>query len=181
MNTVEIKNSKIKVLMLLAGLILFLFLGIYLVIYPHKFVSMIFRNVTFITIAGAIASIFSLFSLIVLVKIIFTKKLGITINENGITDHSAYTSVGMVSWDDIVSIRKIDIASNKFLIINVKDPDKYIRTKSRTKQRLLKITLRNYGSPISISSNTLSCNFNELENIILKYYEDYKYRGLKNN
>jgi hypothetical protein len=35
-------------------------------------------------------------------------------------------------------------------------------------------TYKTYGTPISISSNTLAYNFDELEKIISKFYNKYK-------
>ncbi|MEF9477790.1 hypothetical protein OWR28_08830 [Chryseobacterium sp. 1B4] len=107
-------------------------------------------------------------------KSIFSSKFNLVINEKGIIDNSSYVSVGMILWDDITSIKSISVVSTKFLIINVKDPNKYINNQNTTKQKLLRRTLKTYGTPISISSNTLAFNFDELESTILKFYHKYK-------
>ncbi|WP_370900061.1 STM3941 family protein [Chryseobacterium gossypii] len=175
MNTIKIHRSKKKLILLLLASLMFIFLGGWLAINPDKFVSVIFRNAFFIQVAGIVAIIFSGFCLIILLRNIFTNKFNLIINEKGIIDNSSYVGVGMIFWDDITSIKRIDVMSTKFLMINVKDPEKYINTQSNIKKKLLQRNLKAYGSPISISSNTLTCSFDELEKIILKYYNENKH------
>lgn len=64
--------------------------------------------------------------------------------------------------------------STKFLLINVKDPNKYLNKESGIKRKILERTFKTYGTPISISSNTLSYNFDELEKVIYESYNEYK-------
>lgn len=153
---------------------MFICIGGWLAVNPDKFVSALFRNVFFIRVAGIVAVLFSGFCLIALIKSFFTKKFNLIINEKGIIDNSSYVSVGMILWNDIISIKSIDVMSTKFLIIHVKDPSKFINSQSSIKKKLLQRSLKTYGTPISISSNTLSHNFDELEKIILKFYNKYK-------
>jgi hypothetical protein len=174
MNSIEIKSNKTKLTLMLLGSLMFIFLGGWLAINPDKFLSTIFRNVFFIRIAGIVAILFFGVCLIFLLKSIFTNKFNLVINEKGIIDNSSYISVGMILWDDITSIKSISVVSTKFLIINVKDPNKYINIQNTIKQNLLRRTLKTYGTPISISSNTLAFNFDELEKAILKFYNKYK-------
>lgn len=141
---------------------------------PEKFVSTIFRNVVFIRIAGIIATLFFGFILTIFSKKLFTNNFNLIVNDKGIFDNSSYVSVGMIFWNDITSIKSINVMSTKFLIINVKDPHQYVNAQSGTKKKLLQQTFKTYGTPISISSNTLAYNFDELEEILHKYYDEYK-------
>lgn len=174
MNLIEIKNSKTKLILMILGSLMFIILGIFLTINPDKSVSGIFRNTSFIRIAGILSILFFGVCLILLLKSIFTNKFNLVINEKGIIDNSSYVSVGMVLWDDITSIKSISVMSTNFLIINVKDPNKYISIQNTMKKKILKRTLTTYGTPITISSNTLAYNFDELEEIVLKFYNEYK-------
>lgn len=174
MNTIEIKSSKTKLILLVSGSLIFMILGIFLAVSPHKFASFIFRSVTFIRMVGIVAILFFGLCLIILIKSLLTKKFNLIINEKGIIDNSSYVSVGAIFWSDINSIKKIDVMSTKFLLINVKDPNKYLNKESGIKRKILERTYKTYGTPISISSNTLSYNFDELEKAISKFYNEYK-------
>lgn len=174
MDSIEIKGSNKKLTLMLLGSLIFICLGGWLAINPDKFLSTMFRNTSFIRITGIAAILFFGICLMFLSKSIFSRKFNLVINEKGIIDNSSYVSVGMILWDNITSIKSISVVSTKFLIINVKDPDKYINSQNATKQALLKRTLKTYGTPISISSNTLAFNFDELESTILKFYHKYK-------
>lgn len=174
MNTIEIKSSKTKLVLLLSGSLIFIILGVFLVVNPHKFASFIFRSVTFIRMVGIVAILFFGLCLIILIKSLLAKKFNLIINDKGIIDNSSYVSVGVIFWSDINSIKRVDVMSTKFLLINVKDPNKYLNKESGIKRKILERTFKTYGTPISISSNTLSYNFDELEKVIYESYNEYK-------
>jgi hypothetical protein len=57
--------------------------------------------------------------------------------------------------------------NQKFLMIFVTNPDKYISRQTNVlKRKTAEINYKSYGSPISLSTNTLKCNFDELKNIL---------------
>ncbi len=65
--------------------------------------------------------------------------------------------------------------STKFLLIGVENPEKYIgKAKSGIKARLMKTNMKMYGTPLSITSNTLKYDFNELEKLIQTEFEKNK-------
>jgi len=147
MNTIEIKSSRTKLILLLSGSLIFIILGIFLTVNHDKFTSAIFRNVIFIRIAGIAAMLFFGLCLIILIKSFFTKKFNLIINEKGIIDNSSYVSVGMIFWTDITSIKSINVVSTKFLIINVKDPNKYLNNESGIKKKLLERPIKHIIHP----------------------------------
>lgn len=175
MSKIEIKSSKTKLLLLLLGALMFLFLGFILAFRPSKFVSTIFRSEIFICLAGIFSILFAVICLGVLIKIFFTKNSNLIIDKTGINDNSSFSSVGMILWEDIVSIKTITVVSTKFLLIEVKNPHKYISTDNKLKNRILKNNLKEYGTPIAISANILAFNFNKLEEIIIESFNEYKH------
>ncbi|WP_378106641.1 STM3941 family protein [Chryseobacterium sp. sg2396] len=179
MNTIKIKSSKTKFLLIITAAVIFIILGLFLVINPDYFISNIFRNSIVISITGYISIIFFSICLILIIKVLVSKRISLVVDEKGIIDNSSYTSVGMISWNDITSIHSISISSNKFLIINVKNPHKYINNQNDIKRRLLEGTFKTYGSPISISSTILACSFKELEAIILESFNDNRNIDIK--
>ena len=58
--------------------------------------------------------------------------------------------------------------------VYVKNPNKFIESSSGFKKKIMIANNKMYGTPISITSNTLKCNFDELEKIVLEFYNFYK-------
>lgn len=83
-------------------------------------------------------------------------------------------SMGLIEWKDINRIEKKQVMSTKFLILHTNNPEKYIRrAKNFISRRAVEMNVKTYGSPLSITSNSLKINFEDLETLIT--------RELKNN
>ena len=68
--------------------------------------------------------------------------------------------------------------STKFLLIDLKNPEKYIgKAKNVIQAMLMKANLNMYKTPLSITSNTLKYDFGELEKLIQKEYKRNKNVG----
>ena len=101
------------------------------------------------------------------IRKLFDKKAGLIIDKNGITDNSNATSIGLIEWNDILRIRTKEVMSTKFLLIDIENPEKYIKkAKNRIQAKLMKVNLNMYETPLSITSNTLKYDFGELEELI---------------
>lgn len=166
MNKIEIPLSKTKILLLLIGAIAFVILGTLFLITPDTFISPIFRNPQAIRIAGIVAVLF--FGAVGLYgfRKFFDKTIGLTIDENGITDNTNATSVGLIDWNDIVEIRTEQVMSTKFLMIFTSNPDKYMERVNGFKRKLMQGNIKMYGTPLSITSNTLRYDFDDLQRLI---------------
>lgn len=166
MNKIEIPLSKTKILLLLIGAIAFVILGTLFLIIPDTFISPIFRNPQAIRIAGIVAVLF--FGAVGLYgfRKLFDKTIGLTIDENGITDNTNATSVGLIDWNDIVEIRTEQVMSTKFLMIFTSNPDKYMERVNGFKRKLMQGNMKMYGTPLSITSNTLRYDFDDLQRLI---------------
>lgn len=109
------------------------------------------------------------------IKKLFDKKAGLIINEVGIYDNTTGVSAGLIEWKDIIEIRMHQIMSTKFVSIFVHNPDKYIlKAKNKMKAKIMKANMNMNGTPISISPNTLKCNFDDLNELLVKSFEKYK-------
>lgn len=65
--------------------------------------------------------------------------------------------------------------SNKFLIIHNNNPQHYIgRAKNIFSRQAMTMNYKTYGSPISIISNSLKINFDNLERLIITEFEKKK-------
>ncbi|MEO0338198.1 MAG: STM3941 family protein, partial [Bacteroidota bacterium] len=106
----------------------------------------------------------------------FDKKPGLIIDENGITDNTNGTSIGLIEWNDIAEIERLEIAFSKMLLIKTNKPEKYIqRAPNGIARQAMKANYKSYGTPLSIIANSLKINFNELEKLI---EEEWKKRQI---
>ncbi len=173
-NEIKIPLSKKKILLLFFGAVIIVIIGIWFLLEPEQFLSIRRTNETLIQTVGISATIFFGFCAVFAFKKLFDKKYGLIINENGIVDNSNATSVGLIKWTDIVGVRIEEVYSQKFMLIDVKNPEEYIeQKKGKAGKVAMKANYNIYGSPISITSNSLKFDFSELEKIIHKQLEKH--------
>jgi len=171
---IKISLSKNKIILLFLGAIIFVILGVWLAIEPERFSNSVYRprSAEFIKIVGMVALVFFGVCSVFIFKKLFDKKYGLIIDKNGITDNSNGTSVGLIKWTDIVGIRIEQVYSQKFIIVDVSNPEYYIELKKgRIGKMAMKANFNRYGSPISITANSLKTNFEDLKEKIYKQYK----------
>lgn len=174
-NTIEIPLSKTKIIVLLIGALLFVITGVVFILYPETFINPIFKTTLIISIVGIAAIVFFGIFLVFIGKKLFDDRVGLIINQNGITDNTSGNSVGLIEWEDIGQIRTLEIASTKIMMIDTDKPEKYIeRAKNGLSKRIMKANYKMYGSPIAITSNALKIKYDDLEKLIHKEFEKHK-------
>lgn len=166
MEKIEIPISKTKISFLLMGSLAFVVLGVLFTLTPDSFTTTFHRNPQIIRIAGILASFFFGAAGIHGLRKLFGKSVGLTVDDDGITDNSNASSVGRIDWCDIVDITTAQVMSTRFLLIFVINPDKYLERANGFKRKLMKENMRIYGTPLSITSNTLIYDFSDLERLI---------------
>jgi hypothetical protein len=169
MKPIEIPLSKTKLFFGICGSILFVGLGIFLIKVVAAQQTMI--NSTIIKGLGILSIIFFGATGIYGIRKITQRRIGLTIDETGITDNSSAVSLGLIEWQDIKAVRTAKIMSTKFLLIDTVRPKKYLVRCNEMKLKLVKANMEMYGTPISISSNTLKISFNELEKVVQSAFE----------
>lgn len=171
MNEIEIPLSKTKLILVLVGASLFVFFGSWCAINPEKFATIRYsENIVFI--AGIAAVLFFGLCIIFIMIKVFDSKPGLVVNDNGVLDNSGATSVGFIAWSDIAAITTLEIASSKIIIIHTSNPDKYIkRAGNIISKKAMKANYKRYGSPLSITVNSLKIRFSELENLLTDQIE----------
>jgi len=160
METIEIQLSKTKTLLMIAGSILFVLSGIFLLNItdlPLRFNPIVVKStavlcIIFFGMTGAYG-----------IKKLFDDKTGLLIDENGIFDNTNAVSIGLIEWADITGIEVKQIATQKFIMVYISNPDVYINKASGMKRKLMQQNNKFYGSPVSITSNSLKCNLDYLE------------------
>jgi len=157
---IVIPLSKTKLLLGIVGSFLFVILGNWLIV-NAEVVSSTFSNGTIMGMGLLCVFFFTGTAIIGLIKI-FSKKTGLQIDEHGITDNSNASSLGLIEWQDIISFRIEQVMSSKFIIIDIQNQEKYLDRVPNWKKRLLKANIIKYSSPVTITSNTLKIDSQEL-------------------
>ncbi|UAM97809.1 hypothetical protein K8354_16200 [Polaribacter litorisediminis] len=161
---IEISISKKKVLLNILGSIGFVALGIWMVVSEKESESN--------QILGILAIIFFGFTLIIGIKKLFEKNSGLIIDSKGITDYTNSNSIGLIEWEDIIDIRIIEIMSIKFILVDLENSEKYIKkAKNSLQSKLMRKNLKDYGSPITLTTTNLNCSFKKLEKLIMNEFE----------
>lgn len=172
---IVIKLSKQKLTLMFIGSLIFVGLGLLFIIYPTKFKSSIFYSYSIIFIVGLLSILFFGSVVFFIFKKLNDKKPGLIITENGIIDNSSGVAAGQIFWNDVSAIKIVEIFNQKFLMFIVDNPDQYInRQTNPIKRKAMEVNFKHFGSPISISSNGLICNFQELKNIVEKSFGNFK-------
>lgn len=177
----EIPLSKKKIYLGILGSLLFVIAGIWLFFNTNLYLNFplkLFRNPIIIKGVGILCILFFGTIGILNIKKIFDKRAGLIIDSSGITDNSNASSVGFIEWNDISDIITKQVMLTKFLLIKVTNPEKYIaRAKSGMKAKLMRSNMKMYGTPISITSNSLKFDFVELEKLLQIEFERNKNVG----
>ncbi len=176
--TIDIPLSKNKLLLAIVISAVFVLAGIWLFLYADSFQDnpvRLFRNPLVVKGVGVIGVLFFGALGIIGLKKVSDKKVGLRIDDKGITDNSNAASAGLIEWDDITEIFTKQVMTTKFLMIKVKDPEKYIaRAQGGMKAKLMQSNMKMYGTPLAVTSNTLKYDFGVLEQLIQTAYRQHK-------
>ena len=169
---IEIPLSKKKMLLTFFGAIAFVGFGVLFLITPSIFTN---KNSIVVLIVGLASILFFGLAAISIFRKFSDKKAGIIINRQGIIDNSSGVSAGLVLWSDIEEIETVKVQSQKFMIFIMKNPQDYIdRVTNPLKRKGMEMNYRIYGSPISISANSLQMNFDNLYKLLIEKMKEYK-------
>lgn len=172
---IEIPLSKQKMLLTLLGSIAFVGLGIWFLINPPKSSNPSFGNPILIFILGLASVLFFGLVAVTIFRKFSDKKPGLVISRHGITDNSSGVSAGLIPWTDIQEIKTSQVMSQKFIMFIVSNPEEYLdKVTNPIKRNAMKMNYKTYGSPISISSNALKTNFDELQKLLEDKMNEYK-------
>jgi len=164
MNKIEIPLGKTKLLLGIGGSLLFIVAGYFL------FTTLAYKqtilNPSFVKAAGVAGILFFGATGIYGIRKLFDKSIGLIIDENGIFDNTNASSIGLIKWSDITGIEVKQVQSTRFLLVYAINPEDYMNKAKGIKRKLMVANNKFYGTPLSITSNTLKCSFDELENLI---------------
>lgn len=171
--TIPLSKQKIVLLILLG--IIFVGLGVWFVISPPPGKNIIFSNPYLIRTAGAFALVFGGLMSVLLIRKLRDTKAGVIINKEGVFDNATAVSAGLIPWKDIKGIEQATIYSETFILIMVHDPQKYIdKVTNVFKRKAIETNCKHYGTPISISTNTIKIKREALYLLLTEQFEKHK-------
>lgn len=157
------------------GAVAFVVAGVFFATEPARFISPIFRSEEIIRIAGVAAVLFFGLGAVYILRKLFDKKVGLTIDEEGITDNSSAVSVGLIGWQEITGVETLEIVSNKIMLLHTNNPEKYMaRATNMFSRKAMQTNYKMYGTPFSITANSLQIKYKELERLVCEELENRK-------
>ena len=174
---VEILGSRTKLAGLIVIALLFLSGGLWLALKPDVAVSTLFSSAAIIRMVGIITAVCAGLACAFMLKQLGNKKPLVVISAEGITDRSSVTSVGLIPWEDIVDIRETTVMNQKFVTVDVRNPEHYIGLQSSAfKRKIMQLNYDQYNSLISISANSLECKHFQLQHLLQSEFKNYQTR-----
>lgn len=169
---IEIPLNKTKIVGLFVGSAVFVVLGILFIKNAETFVSPIMRSPEVIKTTCIVGVCFFGIGIVFITRKLFDNRPGLIIDQYGLTNNSGAGNVGLIEWEDITGIETKQVMSTKFLIIHTNQPGKYIgRAKNTFAKQTMTLNNKTYGSPISITANSLNTDFKSLEKLVRTAFE----------
>lgn len=171
MERIEIQLSRTKLFWGIGGSVIFVILGVSLTAYIADHQSQIDP---FLLKGGGLLSILFFGATAILgIRKILDTRIGLIIDNRGITDNSGGLSARFVDWKEVTGIRTEYIRSTRILLIDTNNPEKYLTEGNKFRTRIMRLNMQMYGTPLFLSSNNLQINFNELENVLQIVLKEY--------
>jgi hypothetical protein len=163
-NKTEIFYSRKKLLALLAGSIIFSAIGCWMIIQPQRTFTFHFIPVP-TKILGIFCILFFGAVALILFKRISGNKPAITIDELGM-EYTSGLSDEYLLWQDVHSVSIMRIKQQKFIMIELTDPEKYYRQKNQIMRFFSKFNQRIWKGHIGLSANGMEISFDDLYKLI---------------
>jgi hypothetical protein len=183
----EIQSSKKKVLLRLAGSVIFVVLGALMLLNPDTS----HQPPVFNQAIGLASILFFGGCAVAWLRVLFHNKPLLSVNEIGID----YSQMRLITWDQIKGFRIFDMETDlrsagiqaamklaapgarikaKFIVVDLVDTDKFIESFPKWRYPLMKMNYGMCGSPVCIAPNITSMSLDDLLNKMneaLAYYK----------
>lgn len=170
-----ISTSKKKLLLLSLTCAVFILVGVWIILYNPSVRNPFFDNFYFKYLVGGLSVlVFGIFIIYPIIKL-FDTKPALIIDENGIVDNSSAVALGRIPWNDIISITETKYFTQKFITVKLSNPEYYIeRQSNKLKRKTLKANFNKNGSPVNISTNSMSIKHDQLLQLLKDRLEAFK-------
>ena len=168
--------SQGKVLLLIIGAIAFVALGFWTFQLDPAWIASqrLYNDPALVHAFGVIAMVFFGFCGIVGVRRLVDRRPGLVLNSAGILVYSSAGSAKPIPWEEIAGFDTFAIRRQKFLVIKLVTPEKYVNSGGPLARALKRANMRMVGSPVAIASNTLKISFDELVTLCSSYLAMYR-------
>jgi len=107
-------------------------------------------------------------SLVSYLKVIFDKTAMLKLTDTAMIDNSNIFSCGEILWEDIADVTMRKGINMKFLMVKLKNPEKYLAKGNFLKRYFIQNRIKKLGTPVILSETHLKCNIDVLKEIILE-------------
>ncbi len=97
------------------------------------------------------------------------KRPGLILHPDYIAENTGFRNGDVVFWKDVIKLDIAYVKRTRILLLHLKDPDSYVKKFKGWKNIIAQMNYRYYGSPFTISSATLSIDFDELTDLVSDY------------
>ncbi len=164
-NPIIIPVNKSKPVKYFTGSAVLTILGLLLIVTPGWFTYA--EDPVVLKVIGYILVIFFGACMLLYSQRVFDKKPAMVLDEEGFTDYTSGVNTGKVLWQDVTGIFIKEGMGQQFIMLKVKDPEKYIeREKNPLKLRILQMNNRLYETPINISAKGMKISFEDLHQLL---------------
>ena len=168
MQETHIALNKKKTVQYLIVSLLFTIVGAMMIVAPQYFTHSEDTRLT--KVIGYVCFIlFGLGATLFAIKV-FNKKPGLILNEDGIVDQTSAVANGLIQWVDIKNVYAEIVSDHPFIMIDVKNPQKYLeKQKNPIARRAMDINMQLYKTPLHINLSLLNTSAEALLQSIQKY------------
>lgn len=97
------------------------------------------------------------------------KRPGLILHPDYIVENTGFRNGDVVFWKNVTKLDIAYVKRTRILVLHLRDPETYIKKFKGWKNVLAQMNFRYYGSPFTISSATLSIDFDELTDLVSDY------------
>jgi hypothetical protein len=169
MNELVIYPSKFKMVLLTAGALIFVCVGLAFAIWRDE-AGLTFWEFAFM--AWVVIPFFGFCFLYACYRLIVPKP-ALIINHRGIFDNASALSAGLVEWDEIDKVFIYEYQGQRILGIIPLDVKAFLERQPVFKRWLMKVNTRLVEAPINIPQSTLPVKVDELVLKILEVHQNY--------
>ncbi len=177
-DTHTIATSKKKLLLTLAGCCLFVALGGWMLQDANAFTMPPQFDLPWLRQVGIGASTVLFFGgcgVIAFIKL-FDQAPGLVLNAHGLYMRRFAARFFFIPWSDIAGFGVHEVNGQKMLVLNLREPKKYIESGNAVQRKINRLSTQICGSPIALSANTLQIGFDDLQAMCYRYWKKYGQR-----
>lgn len=169
---IVIELSKWKLGLVVAGALAFVLVGVWMLGLESKAVegSQFDDPESVGVIAWAAIAFFGLCTVVGMKKLM-SNRPGLVLTSRGFMDNSSGVSPGMVPWSEVTGIKEYQLQGHRFVSVMLDNPEDYVNRGNTLKRMANRANLKLTGTPVNIASTSLKITYEDLFELVNKYYE----------